>query len=96
MYRRQKNGKHQLVVPQTLVQDVIKENHDPKCVAHPGMKRTYALISLNYWWPIIRKAIEDYITKCDPCQRRKDGKVPIAPLSEVPTPKFPLKLPRWM
>jgi len=29
MYRRQQNGKHQLVVPETLIQDVIRENHDP-------------------------------------------------------------------
>jgi hypothetical protein len=29
LYRRQFNGKHQLVVPQTLVQGVIKENHNP-------------------------------------------------------------------
>jgi len=49
MYRRQQNGKHQLVVPQTLIQDDIRENHDPKYVAHPGIKRTYSLISLNYW-----------------------------------------------
>jgi len=34
------------MVPQTLVQDVIKENHDPKYVARPGMKGTYTLISL--------------------------------------------------
>ena len=39
MYRRQQNGKHQLVVPQTLIQDVIRENHDPRYVAHPGIKR---------------------------------------------------------
>ena len=48
MYQRQQNSKHQLVVPQTLIQDVIRENHDPKYVAHPGIKRTYSLISLNY------------------------------------------------
>ena len=36
----------------------------------------------------MRKAIEDYITKCDRCQRRKDGKIHIAALGEVPTPKI--------
>jgi hypothetical protein len=40
MYTRQQNGKHQLVVPQTLIQDVIRENHYPKYVAHPGINRT--------------------------------------------------------
>jgi len=44
MYRRQQNGKHQLVVPQSLIQDVIRENYDLKYVAHPGIKRTYSLI----------------------------------------------------
>jgi len=92
MYRRQKNGKHQLVVPRTLIQEVIKENHDPKYVTHPGMKRTYGLIALNYWWPYMRREIEDYIRKCDPCQRRKEGKIPIAPLAEVPSPKFPFEI----
>jgi len=40
MYRRQQNSKHQLVVPQTLIQEVIRENHDRKYVAHAGIKRT--------------------------------------------------------
>jgi hypothetical protein len=71
MYRRQSNGKHQLVVPQTLVRDVIRQNHDPKFVAHPGVKRTYNLIAFSYWWPHMRKTIEEYVRSCDYCQRRK-------------------------
>jgi hypothetical protein len=67
----QSNSKHQVVVPQALIHDVIKENHDPPYVAHPGIKRTYSLISLKFWWPGMRKSIQDYIRSCDPCQRRK-------------------------
>ena len=92
MYRRHKNGKHQLEVAQTLIKDVIKENHDPKYVAHLGIKRTHGLISLNYWWPNVWKTIEVYVRKCDPCQRRKEGKIPIALLGEVPNPKFPFEI----
>ena len=40
MHRRQQNGKHQLVIPETLIQEVIRENHDPIFVAHPGIQRT--------------------------------------------------------
>jgi len=29
IYRRQKYDKHQLLVPRTLIKDVIRENHDP-------------------------------------------------------------------
>jgi len=48
-------------VPETLIIEVIKENHDPVYISHPGTKRTYDLISLCYWWPGIRKSIADYI-----------------------------------
>ena len=40
MYRRQQNGNHQLVVPESLIQEVIRENHDPIFVAHLGIQRT--------------------------------------------------------
>jgi len=71
-YRRQQNGKHQLVVPQTLIQDVIRENHDPMYVAHPGIKRTYSLISLNYLCSKMRETIEQYVRRCDPCQKERE------------------------
>jgi hypothetical protein len=71
LYRRQNNSKHQLVIPKALIQDVIRKNHDPVYATHPGLKRTYNLIALNFWWPNMRKSIEDYIRNCDPCQRRK-------------------------
>jgi len=62
---------------------VIRTNHDPVYVAHPGMKRTFDLISLLYWWPSMRKSVEDYVRKCDPCQRWKEDREFVAPLGEV-------------
>jgi transposase InsO family protein len=70
-YRRQRNIKHQFLVPRALVKRVIRENHDPVYAAHPGMKRTCELLALNVWWPGMRKSIEDYVNECDSCQRRK-------------------------
>ena len=63
LYKRRSDHKHQLVVPKSLVEDIIKANHDPVYVAHPGTKRTVDLISLSYWWPGMRKSVEDYIRK---------------------------------
>ena len=45
LYRREKGKPPKLVVPQSLIQDVIAENHNPIFVAHPGSKRTFELIS---------------------------------------------------
>ena len=68
MYRPQRHDRHQIIVPRSLIHDVIKANHDPKYVAHPGIKRTHDLIFLHYWWPGLRKSIADFVLKCDPCQ----------------------------
>jgi hypothetical protein len=46
-YRRQSNDKHQLVVPKVLIHAIIKAKHDPVYTFHPGMKRTFDLISLG-------------------------------------------------
>jgi len=72
-----------MIVPATSVDEVIMLNHDPVCVAHPGTKRTHDLIALQYWWPGMLKAIEDYVRKCDLCQRRKGTREFLAPLGEV-------------
>jgi hypothetical protein len=83
MYRRQTINKHLLVVPKTVIHHIIKVNHDPACVAHPGVKRAYDLISLNYWWPVMRNSIKDYVKICDACQRRIDEREFVAPLGDV-------------
>jgi hypothetical protein len=50
----------------------------------------------NYWWPGMRKSIENFVRKCDPCQRCKGSREQIAPLGEIEEPKFLLKLPIWI
>jgi len=61
LYKRRSNGNHQLVVFQSLIWKVIKENHNPVFVAHPGVKRTQDLILLRYWWPGMRRSVEEFI-----------------------------------
>jgi hypothetical protein len=92
LYRRRSKGEHQMIVPATLVYEVIRLNHDPVYVAHPGTKWTHDLIALQYWWPSMRKAIEDYVRKCDLCQRRKGTREFIALLGEVQEPTAPFQL----
>jgi hypothetical protein len=70
-----------LVVPQSLIQDVIAENHDSIFVAHPGNKRTFELTSLRCWWPKMRQSVDEYVRHCDKCQKGKHELR--APLGEV-------------
>ena len=92
MYRRQPGDKHQIVVPRSLIYDVIRESHNPVYVAHPGVKRTHDLILLNYWWPGMRRSIVDYTQKCDQCQTRKEDREYVAPLGDVEQPTAPFQI----
>jgi transposase InsO family protein len=69
-----------------LIWEVIKENHDPVFVAHPGVKRTQGLILLRYWWPGMHRSVEEYIQKCDPSQKRKEDREFRTSLAEVEMP----------
>jgi hypothetical protein len=44
VYRRHAGDKHQIVVPKTLISEVIRENHNPVYRAHLGVKRTHELL----------------------------------------------------
>jgi len=75
-----------------VIHNIIKVNHDPVYVAHPGVKRTYDLISLNYWWPGMHNSLKDYVKMCDVCQRRKEEREFVAPLGDVDQPSAPFEI----
>ena len=43
-------------------------------LAHPGMNCTEETIRQHFWWPKMREMINDYVEKCDICQRFKKQK----------------------
>ena len=92
LYRHREPNHHQLVVPKNLIQEVIKENHNPVYAGHPGIKRTHQLLSQRYWWPGMRRSIEDYVKKCDSCQRYKGDREFTAPLGGVDAPRAPFEV----
>jgi hypothetical protein len=71
---------------------VITQNHEPIYAAHPGIKRTYELISLSFWWLAMRKAVEGFILECDSCQRRKGDRKFTTPLGCLGDPKVPFEI----
>jgi hypothetical protein len=79
-------GEEKSVDPQSLVRDVIMENHDPIIVEHSGNKRTTEVIFLRHWWPKMLKNIEDYVFNCEKCQTRKGKQDFRAQVGDVETP----------
>jgi len=92
LYRRLNGKQPKLVAPQSLIQDVIAENHDPIFVAHPGIKSSFELISLRCWWSKMRQNIQNYVRRCDKCQSRWGKHEFRDPLGEVEGPSEPLQV----
>ena len=73
IFRRRKNCEHQLVVPLSLTHKVIKMNHDPVTVDHPGRSRTLDILCLRFYWSGMRRHVEEYVKNCHACQRLNPG-----------------------
>jgi hypothetical protein len=63
-----------LVVPQSLVADILHLNHDAPTAGHLGFSRTYARIRDRFIWPNMLRDVKGYVSSCHSCQRRKDPK----------------------
>ena len=46
---------------ENLRRNLIKECHDTKWAEHPGQRRTRALLETVYYWPHMRKEIEQFL-----------------------------------
>ncbi len=54
-----------------LKRGVIQTFHDPPSMGHPGIANTYALTRRDYWWPQMKKDVEEYVKGCALCQANK-------------------------
>ena len=50
---------------------IIWECHDSKTAGHPGIERTFELVTRNYTWQGLGKDVEAYVRGCLACQRTK-------------------------
>ena len=53
------------VIPQSLRWDVLQKIHD----SHMGMEGCIRRARESVFWPGMRAAIQDYVSKCETCQR---------------------------
>ena len=70
---------------------MIRENHDAAYAAHPGVKRTCELLALNFWWPGMRKSVEDYV-RVRLVSTAKGKLQTHAPLGDLGSPVAPFEI----
>ena len=62
---------HAVLLPITLVPQVLQALHDGADFGHPGEDVTYSIIRERYFWKHMRKSISNHIKECDPCLRSR-------------------------
>ena len=79
-----------LYIPHTesLRLSIIKKHHDEPLAGHLATDKTFALICAKYYWPDMRKQIQEYCNSCLVCQGARviRGKQP-GLLQPIPIPK---------
>jgi hypothetical protein len=50
---------------------ILKSCHDSPSTSHLGEAKTLELVTCDYYWPRIRRYVEDYVKSCDACARNK-------------------------
>ncbi|KAH0604613.1 uncharacterized protein H6S33_006281 [Morchella sextelata] len=71
---------------------LLKEHHDKPSTGHSGRAKTLELLNREYYWPQMRKYVDQYIRNCNVCARSKAPRnAPYGILHTIPIPEGP-----WM
>ena len=76
----------QLLVPTKLRDEVLKIAHDGIMAGHLGIRKTTDRILNEFFWPKVRRDVQQYCKTCDICQKT----VPKGKVSQLPLGKMPL------
>ena len=78
-----------MVLPQKskFKKAVLREFHNTPSGGHSGIFRTYKRVAANFFWVGMKKDVQDYVQRCDVCQRHKhDMLTPAGLLQPLPIP----------
>ena len=71
----------------TVRQQLMHEHHDTPVNGHLGDYKTLERLSRNYYWPNMRKSVQQYIAQCQSCQLNKTStQLPIGLLQSLEIP----------
>ena len=79
----------QLLVPKSYVTRVLYLAHSHQLGAHLGVQKTHDRITARFYWPGIKRAVEDFCRSCEVCQKTSPRPIqrnPLIPLPIIETP----------
>ena len=63
-----------IYIPKCMRNEIIAMHHDPPLYGHPGTDRTTELVARNYYFPNLRKTVQQYTRSCETCKRDKPAR----------------------
>lgn len=70
-----------------LEQNLLQTFHSSGLGGHSGVKATYYRIKKVFYWPHLKKTVEDFVSKCPTCQLNKVEHIhPPGLLQPLPVP----------
>ena len=67
--RGHREGTQQLLVPRSLVKDVLRAEHSSPLAAYPGGTCMYPTLRDQYYWPSLAVDVFGWVAACPTCQR---------------------------
>jgi Integrase zinc binding domain len=65
------DGSQQIVVPQSLVSQILYLEHYPPTAGHPGAHHMFQTIRKTFFWPRIAEDVYETVRQCDLCARNR-------------------------
>jgi transposase InsO family protein len=69
---------------------LLQDHHDPPAMGHPGRAKTLELLTRKYYWPGLRKDVDQFVRNCHTCRRTKSTRhAPYGVLRPLSVPEQP-------
>ena len=70
LYKRSFSGLYLLCIHPEMSESLLEELHEGICGSHTGGRSlSHRAITQGYWWPNMQKKAQEYVRKCDQCQK---------------------------
>ena len=79
----------QIVVPATLVNEVLSSMHGDLAAGHHGVRKTYNTTKLSYYWKGMLRDVQNCVQSCYQCNSTKK---PTKPIKSELTPISPVRV----
>ena len=70
LYKRSFSGPYLLCVHPEASESLLEELHEGVCGSHTGGRSlSHRTLTQGYWWPGMQNEAQEYVKKCNQCQR---------------------------